>query len=163
MPSMVHPSKRKTNRVYQSPAQDKLAAYGIEAICDDIGDGTTLQQIADKLGIGIGRLAEWLDLEPERAALARAARSRTAPMWDEFALTTIQAADTAIAIAKAREVANHLRWRTTKIRPQDYGDKVQINHTGRVEHALVSDDEVDRRLAAFAGVTIDEDGQLVED
>lgn len=161
--SMVHPSKKKTQRQYFAPAQERLTDYGIDQICQDIGDLLTMSQIAYKVRVGVGRLSEWIDIDPERCALVRAARSRTAVPWDEYAMTKIEAATDALELGKAREIATHVRWRTGKIRPQDYGEKVQVTHTGQIEHRLVSDDEINRRLAQFSGVTIDEDGQLIEE
>lgn len=153
----------KSGRVYATPSTDKLERYGIKAVCDDIQNAIPLAKIAEKLNVSIGSLVEWLDLDAERSSLARAARSRTAVIWDETAAKKIEDATTVLELGKARELAAHYRWRTAKIRPQDYGDKVTVQHQGRVEHALVSEDELNRRLAAFSGVTIDETGEIVED
>lgn len=39
------------------------------------------------------------------------------------------------------------KWYLSKIMPKKYGDKQQLEHSGRIDYANVSDEELDRRIA----------------
>lgn len=58
-----------------------------------------------------------------------------------MALDEIRAASDPFALAKAREVASHLRWRASKIAPTDYGDKIEHEHKGGVTLVMQPVDE----------------------
>ena len=119
-----------------SPAKDLLTAYGIEALCASIVEGSTLTAVAEKVGVSIGTLIVWLEADPERSACAREARTRSARMWDELALTEIRLAGDPFELARARESAQHLRWRASKIAPKEYGEK--IVHASDPENPMVT-------------------------
>ena len=101
----------------------KNAERDLDAICDRIANGETYTKIAHDEGITQGRLSQWLEADPNRSARARAARNLAARTWDEKALQTIQKAADPFQLAKAREEAQHNRWRASKIAPE-YKDKV---------------------------------------
>lgn len=107
-------------------ARAALDAFGIEAVCDRIGDGKSLTAIAEEIPVSIGSLLTWIKGDPERSARAREARQATAQGWDEMAEAELRNAADAFELAKARELASHFRWRASKIAPADYGDKVQL-------------------------------------
>lgn len=116
------PTRRKTGPV---PAKKMaLDALGIDAVCNKILDGETLTNIAISAKVSIGTLLTWLASNPEYSARAREARIQAAKGWDEEALALIKGAVDVFALAKAREAAQHLRWRASKIAPRDYGDKL---------------------------------------
>jgi hypothetical protein len=105
---------------------EALDALGIDAVCDRIADGATLTAIAAEIEVSKGSLLAWLAADPDRSARAREARSLSARGWDEQAEAEIRRATDAFELAKARELAQHYRWRAAKIAPRDYGDKVQL-------------------------------------
>lgn len=111
-------------------SRDKLDAYGVEAVCNDVSDTKTLTAIAREQGVSIGSLLAWIEAEPERSARVREARAYTARLWDERAEEEIRLAEDEMGMKKARELAHHYRWRAAKIAPRDYGDKVQQEITG---------------------------------
>lgn len=106
-------------------ARERLDAFGIDAVCERIGDGSSLTDIAEEVTVSIGSLLTWLKADAERSARAREARRATAQSWDEQAEAELRAASDVFELAKARELASHFRWRASKIAPADYGDKVQ--------------------------------------
>lgn len=112
-------------------AQAKLEAVGVVAICEYITGGESLTDIAKKLEVGIATLLDWLERDPERAAHAREARTRSARLWDEKAERVISDAADPFQLTKARELAHHYRWRAKAIAPRDYGEKVTQEHTGQ--------------------------------
>ena len=111
-------------------AQAALNAVGIEGICRMIYDGKPLVKIARELRLSQGSLIAWLAADPERSARAKEARRATAQMWEEKAERVISLAKTPLALAKARELAHHYRWRASKINPADFGNKVQAELSG---------------------------------
>jgi transposase len=40
-------------------AQDKINAYGLDAVCDDILNGKSLREIARNLGVDIAQICRW--------------------------------------------------------------------------------------------------------
>lgn len=116
-------------------AKDKLDAKGIDWVCEQILSTRTMTDIARELDINIAGLIVWINADENRSARAQEARTRTALLWDEKAVTTIEEADGPIELAKARELAHHYRWRAAKIAPKTYGDKQEVIHSGQVDIA----------------------------
>ena len=101
--------------------------YGIDWVCERIGDECTLTAIAKEAGVVTSALLDWINANAERSARARAARAQMAAVWDERATEVIAAATNTFELAKARELAHHYRWRASKISPA-YNDKVIQEH-----------------------------------
>ena len=129
------PTKRKVSKnagqdadnvKYASSATDRLEAFGIDAVCAGIMHPKPMHQIAEEVGVSQGSLVAWIGADAERSARAREARIQTAQMWDEKATCVIEQAQDQFELARARELAQHYRWRASKIAPRDYGDKVAI-------------------------------------
>lgn len=124
----------------------KLDAYGVDAVCADIGDQMSLTAIAKAQGVSIGSLLTWCEADPERSARVREARTLMARYWDERAEVVISEAKDDFELKKARELAHHYRWRGSKIAPKEYGDKMTL--AGDPESPLqgVTDAQLDARL-----------------
>lgn len=112
-------------------ARTALDALGIDAFCDEIANGKSLTKIAEMLGCNIASVSNWLSADAQRSARARQTRAAAAWYWDEQAEQELRdAALTPEAVAKARELAQHFRWRAKVTDPANYGDKVDMNHRG---------------------------------
>ena len=133
----------------------------IDAICDMIVEGNSLTHIAKTVGVHVSALVRWVENDPQRSALVREARVRSAKIWDEKAEAVIAAAPDKFELERARELAHHYRWRAKAIAPREYGDKVQQEHTGKdggpialaaVDLRNLKDDELEhmQRLLAKA-------------
>lgn len=107
-------------------AQEKLAAFGEAALFEAITSGKTLTAIAKDIGVAPSSLVVWVEGDSERSARAREARTQSATLWDEKATQLIEQAKNPFQLAKAKEMAHHLRWRASKIAPKQYGEKVQV-------------------------------------
>lgn len=86
--------------------------------------------ISADIGVNISTLIEWAEEDPQRSARMRAARELAARAWDELAELNIAAASDPFELSKARELAQHYRWRAKAVAPREYGDKVTQEHTG---------------------------------
>ena len=113
-------------------AIDKLDAYGINAICHDIVSGKSMTEMCRELCIGYGSMSTWISAQPDRSARVVEARRESAKLWDEVALAQIMSAETQMDMTRAKEAAFHLRWRSSKIDPKGYGDRVQTEVTGKL-------------------------------
>lgn len=118
---------RKSQKPGPKPvAKAKLDALGIDWVCEQIVEKVTMTAIAAKAKVSIGTLISWLEDIPERSARAREARSSVAKLYDDEAYELIGRAKNAFELAKAREQAQHLRWRAAKIAPTEYGEKLAL-------------------------------------
>lgn len=53
------------------------------------------------------------------------------------------------AVAWAKNRADARKWYLSKIMPKKYGDKVQTEHSGSIQLTEMTDDELERRIAAL--------------
>lgn len=107
----------------------------IDEVCQELAAGGTLTGIARDSGWGVSTLLVWIDADAERSARVKAARMAAARMWDEKATQVIEDAADPFALAKAKELAHHYRWRAKAIAPKEYGDKVSMDLDARVTNA----------------------------
>lgn len=136
-----------------TPATDALDAMGIDTVCARITDGKSLTAIAKEAKVSKGSLLAWLAADVDRSARAREARRMTARLWDEKAEAGLRKAADPFELAKARELASHYRWRSSKTAPAEYGDRlthagdadapIGVHHSGEV---AIDPGEAYRRL-----------------
>jgi hypothetical protein len=127
-------------------AQDKINAYGLDAICDDILNGLPLRTIAKNLGVDIAQLCRW-KAQPQHSARVSDALAATAEYWEQVAADGLASATNMFELAKARELAHHYRWRASKICPKLYGDKQTIDAKFSVDWAKVCEEAADKYAA----------------
>lgn len=111
-------------------AREKLDAFGVDSVCDSVGNGQSLTSIAAQVGVSIGALLGWIEADSERSARVREVRTMMAAYWVERAETEIRDSADEFELKKAKELAHHYRWKASKIAPRDYGDKLEVNNTG---------------------------------
>src|SRR5690606_38082038 len=98
-----------------------LEGLGTDDLCQRLRAGETLTGIAKDIGLkSVGTLLNWIGADPERSARAREARSAASAMYDEQAQQAILDASDPLELAKARELAQHLRWRASQVDPGSY-------------------------------------------
>lgn len=130
-PPRKSPAKAASKVTPKKPSiAERIEALGIDSICSMFADGMTHTAIAAKAGVSHGNLSEWLAADSDRSARAREARTHAARVWDEKALEAIEQAEDPFQLQRARELAQHYRWRASKTAPKDYGDKITAEHTG---------------------------------
>jgi len=115
-----------------SKSKAKFAGVSEDEIIHRIEDGEALASIAASVGRARSKLTEWLQADDGRRERSARARASAAGAWDEKAEQTIATAKTRLALAKARELAQHYRWRASKINPKQYGERQQVEHSGRL-------------------------------
>lgn len=122
------PVQAKKEAVQTVP--QRIASYGIDRVAEQLSNGVTMTLIAAEIGVTVGKLSQWIAADEEHSARAREARIHAARIWDEKALDVIEQAADPFELQRARELAQHYRWRASKTAPKDYGDKIQAEHTG---------------------------------
>lgn len=113
-------------------ASNRLDDFGLDAVCEIIADGGTMTAVAKKLEVSFGTLSNWIARDDERSARVTEARRTAARFWDEKAEARIDEAPDAFELARAKELAFHYRWRSSKIAPLEYGDKIDVRHSGSI-------------------------------
>lgn len=152
-------AKKSVNRVTKSAAaakgrprakrgeqSSKLEILGIDGVCDRIEKGNSIGQIADSMGIPRRTAWNWIDADMARSARVRESLKKSATEYDDKAervLAALKPKSTKAEIARARELAQHYRWRASKRNPKDYGEKIDLNHSGEVK---LTDEQLDNRL-----------------
>lgn len=108
-------------------AEALIDALGLEALCDRIMSGETITAVCESLGVNRGSLRRWVTMTDLRRTAVHEARIASAQAFDDLAEVEIRKAKSKIALARARELAHHYRWRASKVSPKEYGDKVELS------------------------------------
>lgn len=134
------------------PSKPVAAKLNIDAICDAILNGEMLSDIARSYGVSFAYLSKWISEDSDRSARAREARIAAAAAYEERAFDLIASAGDQFELARAKEMAHHLRWRASKINPRDYGDRQQVDVNGKMDVTLFDPDQA-ARMAQLAYAT----------
>lgn len=111
----------------------------IDDIIEMILEGMSYRKIAKKLGVALSTLHDYTS-KSEHSARAREALQYSADTFDEKAeQALLEAKSSMTEVQRARELAQHYRWRSSKRDPKRYGDKLDIEQTVRVEQPLFPD------------------------
>jgi len=139
------------------PAQEKIEALGIEAICARLADCETLKSIATSIEVSISSLREYCDKYP--VAYARAFEHRADKMAED--ILAIADEDCVVVIHDGAEVVleldsvavqrNRLRmdarkWLASKMNSRKYGDRIQTEGTLSVSHQAVTPERMQAEI-----------------
>lgn len=140
-PAKKAPAKKakpqpKPRKKRVAPAQDKLTAFGIEAVCTLIAECKPLHEIAAKVGVSKGALIVWLAGFPDQYARAKEAQADQMAE-DILAIADDVAQDVTIgengrevvnneAIARSRLRVDARKWLASKMAPKKYGEKIAV-------------------------------------
>jgi len=102
----------------------------IDIIIDMLIDGLTYRKIAESLKIPLSTLHDFVS-RPEHFARAQTALNISAQTFDDMAEQILRDAKSdKNEIQRARELAQHFRWRAAKRNPQRFGEKVDVTTKG---------------------------------
>lgn len=130
----------------KATARAKLDAFGVEAVCEAIGEGRALRLIAEDAGVSVGSLVTWIEADPERSARVRESRAAMARYWDELSEEVLRNAPDDFELKKAKELSHHYRWRASKVAPREYGDRIQHSNDPDNPFHSVTDAQIDARI-----------------
>ena len=98
----------------------------IDEIIEMIIDGKSYREIANAYKVGLGTLHSYTSI-PEHSARVREALQISANTYDDEALEVLKNCDgTKEEISRAKEIAQHLRWRASKRNPKQFGNQIDI-------------------------------------
>jgi predicted ATPase with chaperone activity len=102
-----------------------------DVLCEEIAQGAALYRLcADRDDLPAERTVyQWLEKSTEFAQKYARARDR---QQDREADHCIVIADTTEDPAKARVQIDARKWRASKLAPKKYGDRVELEHAGKV-------------------------------
>ena len=128
-----------------------IESLGLDAICEELVGGKSIAQIGRDLGVSSQALLVWMRATPERLARIAEAKEDASMAYDDLALRALE--DMPIEeIARAREVAQHYRWRAKVHNPNRYGDKSSLTVTAKVEQIDVQAIEAELRVLHAKGI-----------
>lgn len=111
-------------------------------ICERIADGKSLRELCER-GVShwIGgemrlipnrsTVARWLEANEDFATKYARAREMQADYMDDLILETANNC-THLTAAADRVRIDAYKWRASKLKPKVYGDKLDLNHSGRI-------------------------------
>ena len=102
----------------------------IDELIDMIIEGKTFRDMAAHFGVNIATVHNFLALK-ENAERAGTALNLSADSYaDKAEETLITAPSDSVEITRARELAQHYRWKASKRSPRRYGDKLDLTSDG---------------------------------
>ena len=103
-----------------------MASMDIDKIIEMIIDGYTFRAISKKLDVPLSTLYDFTK-RSEHSARTRDALEISAQTYEEKAEEILIGADaSAYEMQRARELAQHYRWKASKRSPRRYGDKIDM-------------------------------------
>lgn len=102
----------------------------IEEIIELIIAGYTWLSIADKMGTALSNLHKYCSKEEFSARVREALDYSASTYADKAEQVLIESVSDKNEIMRARELAQHYRWKAGKRSPKKYGDKVDLTTAG---------------------------------
>lgn len=127
-------------------AQAALDRLGLEAVCDRIIEGQSVNAICRAIEISASAFWRWVAADAERSARVKSARIASAATFAEQAGEVLE--DKSIPIDRGREIASHKRWEAKMRNPRDFGEKLELS--GELALHNLSAEELDARAATLA-------------
>lgn len=108
-----------------------LPRIDFEMAIEGLTEGKTFKEIAAEQNIPTVTMFDFLYRDVECAARVRVALVKSAQMFADLAEEVIKNAPRDfIEIQRARELAQHYRWKASKRNPREFGDKIDITTQG---------------------------------
>jgi hypothetical protein len=117
-------------------------------ICKRVADGDTLRAIATSYGVSPGTILNWVTSTPEDVEQYTRARAAAADLFESEIIESAMATDSEKAPADRVKI-DALKWVAARRAPKRYGDKIQTEHSGSVNLSDLTEEDIDKRIAAF--------------
>ena len=105
----------------------KLDAVGIDEVCAFIACGHSVHDIARELGIAAATVYRWLHETDDKTDRWMHAMAISADALADKAEDLLLSAPNPFELARAKEVANHLRWKARIYNPRRFSDAMDVN------------------------------------
>lgn len=129
-------------------AYSEEQAQAIKArVCLEIAEGKSLRSICEADDMPAAEtIRAWLIEDGSFSVQYARAREEQA---DFYADQIIDIADEAKDANLARLQIDARKWKASKLQPKKYGDKIDLNHSGSIEH--LTDEQLESKLAILLG------------
>ena len=131
---MSKPKSDKTRKaVKPATTPERLNAIGIEAICDYIAKGDSLNSWAKLNELPIQTITDWIDADTSRAGkYAKARDKRSESVFEALddicmdALAESRGLNSGPIVAAYRLKVDTIKWKLARMTPKKYGEKIEI-------------------------------------
>ena len=105
-----------------------------EDILSLLVDGMTFKSISEKYNVSLSTLHEYMNKSEFSARTRNALEMSASSYADKAEQVLIDAKNDRIEMQRARELAQHYRWKAGKRNPKKYGDRLETdnNHSGEI-------------------------------
>lgn len=116
----------------------KKIELDLETIVEMILQGDSYKTIAQKLNIGLTKLHEFTSNTNHSARVREALIISASTFDDKAEQVLLDAKRDMVEIQRARELAQHYRWKASKRAPRVYGDKLDLTTDGeKIQQTIV--------------------------
>ena len=123
----------------------------VEKLLEHLEDGLCVSDVAKIEGMPkVRTVYQWMEAHPEFAqAYARAVEAGIRGNESELLAEARRRPVDSVDAQGQRTLVDALKWRLSKRLPRDFGDRQQVEHSGKVELPAMDDREAATRLAAL--------------
>lgn len=139
---MANKEVKKKSKVGRPKAKWKSKANA-ERILEKIRNGNSLREICAAQGLPLSKVYEWLNGEEYRDKYAAAQEDRADKMFDDILEIADSVKPDKNAVAAARLQIDTRKWVMGRMCPKKYGDKVNLDVSGKVEETHTHDGRID--------------------
>ena len=119
----------------------------IDEIVEDILEGRTFRYMAAKYGCALGTLHSYVNRDEHSARVRNALEISASSYADKAEEVLQQAENDRGELMRARELAQHYRWKAGKRNPKKYGDRVQSEVINKnIDLSNLSEEEYKKKL-----------------
>lgn len=106
----------------------------IDKVIEMIIDGKTFREIAEEFKVSLGKVHSFISKD-EHSAPVRNALTISADSYSDMAEKVLkEAASNSSEMTRARELAQHYRWKAAKRNPRRYSEKLDVTTDGDKIH-----------------------------
>ena len=129
------------------PIDPEQVQSDVDAICLMVADGKTLRQVSTETGLSLGTILNRVSRETKHVEQYARARETASDLFETDIIEAALASSPETASADRVKI-DALKWVAARRSPKKYGDKVQQEHSGSVNLNGLTDDDLDRKIAA---------------
>lgn len=145
--------KAKPQEPKEPTPRERIEAVGIDALCEFVSSGESLNAFAKIHGFAYVTLLDWIDADTSRSEnYARARDARADLTFDQLDEVSEQAtqAETAVEVQGLRLKSDNIKWKLARMAPKKYGEKLAIGGADDLPPIkTMTDEQLDKKLAEF--------------
>lgn len=146
-------TRKATRKPKELTPRERIEAVGIDALCEFVANGESLNAFAKLHGFAYVTLLDWINSDANRSenyAHAREARADlTFDQLDEVSEEATRAA-TAVEVQGLRLKSDNIKWKLARMNSKKYGEKLALGGADDLPPIkTMTDEQLDKKLAEF--------------